>query len=259
MNMKRTILFGMSIMLGQQLSAQVPRSLVGKTFYNTNLWHMEPRFGGVPTVKFDSPNKATVKKGDIVENAVVKKYKNGLIVTTNYRKLSDTFRFEKMPAALARSAEAEMRDQRGQLWSTRFPDQTANAAALRSYPEAKEGHKRHVINLPERDHEERMRIEIYAGVNQEVDCNSYGLTGTIEPKILDGFGHQYYEVQTDGQLIGTLKACADGITTLRYINMLPTMTGYNSRTPIVIYAPQNVQIRYKIYETNDHWEFARPQ
>lgn len=256
--MKKIFFLGSCILLAQQLSAQVPRSLVGKTFYNTNLWHLDPRFGGVPTVKFDSPNKATVKKGDIVENAAVRKYKNGFIVTTTYRKLSDTFQFEKMPSNTTVPVEAEMRDQKNQLWSTRFPN-SAISGTLRSFPEAKEGYKRNVINLPQRDREAQMKIEIYAGINKEVDCNSYGLTGTLEPKILEGFGYQYYEVQTEGQIMGTLKACPGQSKTLRYISMHPVMTGYNSNLPIIIYAPANVQIRYKIYDTRDHWEFARPQ
>ncbi len=256
--MKKIFALSLSLIIGQTVMAQVPKSLIGKTFYNTNRWNMDPRFGGVPTVRFDAANKATVKKGDIMENATVKKYKTGFILTTAYRKISDTFQFEQFPAVSTKSMDAEMRDQHNHLWSTRFSPYK-EIDVLKSFPAAKEDYKRNVINLPQRNNEDKLKIEIYAGILQEVDCNGYMMLGSIDSKNLEGYGYTYYDVTTEERIMGTMKGCPDSKKTLKYISLQPIIVPYNSKLPLVIYAPENVQIRYKVYTSNNEWEFARPQ
>lgn len=256
--MKKIVLLACSFLLTQEIMAQVPKSLIGKTFYNTNQWNLNPRFGGVPTVKFDAANKATVKKGDVVETATVKKYKNGYIVSTSYRKISDTFQFTQLISATTKIADAELVDQKGQTWTTRFSPFT-ESTALKSFPEAKTDYKRNVINLPKRNNEDKLKIEIYAGINQEADCNAHMMLGSIDSKNLDGFGYTYYQVTTEERIMSTMKGCLDQKKTMKYIHLQPIIVPYNSALPLVVYAPENVQIRYKVYTSNNEWEFARPQ
>lgn len=256
--MKTRILATLALTMGLAAQAQVPKSIIGKTFYNTNQWNMSPRFGGVPTIVFNTPSKATIKKGDVVENATVKKYKNGFIVTTTYRKVSDTFQFEKMPSNTAKSVDADMKDQNNQVWSTRFSP-IKESSTLKSFPEAKDGFKRNVIHLPKKEGEDRLRVELYAGINEKIDCNSYMLLGSIDSKNLEGFGYTYYNVTTEERMIGTLKGCLDNSKKLAFVSMQPLIIPYNSNLPLVIYAPENVQIRYKVYASSSDWEYARPQ
>lgn len=256
--MKQVLLVMTMAFLGQSLQAQVPKPLIGKTFYNTDKWNMDPRFGGVPTVKFTGTNTAAVKKGDIMENAKVRLYKKGFITTTDHRKISDTFQFEVMPTKASKADGYEMKDQYGQIWTTRF-SASVDGTGLKAYPAAKSGYVRNVITLPKRTNEELYKVELYAGVFKEVDCNSYSMMGVIEEKVLDGYGYTYYNVKTEEKLVGTMRGCLDGVKTTKFIPALPVIIRYNSNAPIVIYAPKDVQIRYKVYTTNDQWEIGRPQ
>ncbi len=243
---------------GQLALAQVPKPLIGKTFYNINRWNMDPRFGGTPTVKFTSATTANVKKGDIMETAKVKLYKKGFIITTEQRKISDTFQFEVMPAKTSKADGYEMKDQQETLWTTRFSG-TAEEASLKAYPAAQSGYVRNVIVLPKKDNEEWYKVELYAGLVQEADCNSHSMLGVIEEKILDSYGYTYYNVKTEERILSTRKGCPDQKKTVKFISTQPLVVRYNSNTPIVIYSPKDVQIRYKVYTTNNQWEVARPQ
>lgn len=256
--MRKLLFLMMMALSGQVALAQVPKPLIGKTFYNVNKWNMNPRFGGVPTIKFTGANTANVKKGDIMETAKVRLYKKGFITTTDQRKLSDTFQFEVMPVKTSNADGYEMKDQYGQTWSTRYSG-AAEEASIKAYPAPKSGYVKNVIVLPKRTNEEQYKVELYAGVIQEVDCNSYSMMGVIEEKVLDGYGYTYYNVKTEEKLMGTMRGCLDGIKTTKFISTQPTIIRYNSNIPIVIYSPENVQIRYKVYSTNNQWEFARPQ
>jgi ecotin len=256
--MKKSILAAFALTLGLSVEAQVPKSIMGKKFYNTNRWNMNPRFGGVPTVAFTAANKATIKKGDVVENATVKKYKTGFIVTTTYTKVSDTFQFKQFPSTTAKSVEAEMTDQYNQVWSTRFSPYI-ESKTLESFPEPKEGFKRNVIHLPQKDGEDKLRVELYAGIYEQTDCNSYMLLGTIDSKNLEGYGYTYYNVTTQERTVGTMKGCPDQSKKTTFVTMQPLIVPYNSKLPLVIYAPENVQIRYKVYSSSSDWEYARPQ
>lgn len=256
--MSKLLFLMMMALSGQVALAQVPKPLIGKTFYNVNKWNMNPRFGGIPTIKFTGANTANVKKGDIMETAKVRLYKKGFIITTDQRKLSDTFQFEVMPSKAFNASGYEMKDQYGQTWSTRY-SAAAEEASVKAYPEAKAGYVKNVIVLPKRTNEEQYKVELYAGVIQEVDCNSYSMMGVIEEKVLDGYGYTYYNVMTEEKLMGTMRGCLDGVKTTKFISTQPVIIRYNSNIPIVIYTPENVQIRYKVYATDNKWEFARQQ
>lgn len=243
---------------GYTALSQVPKPLIGKTFYNMNLWNMDPRFGGTPSVKFTSANTASVKKGDVMENAKVKLYKKGFIITTEHRKIADTFQFEIMPAKTANADGYEMKDQQGAIWTTRF-SASPDDAALKAYPEAKSGYVKNVIVLPKKNNEELYKVELYAGVIQEADCNNHTMLGVIEEQQIDGYGYTYYNVKTEERIISTRKGCPDQKKAIQFISTLPLIIRYNSNAPIVIYSPKDVQIRYKIYTTNNQWEVARPR
>lgn len=253
--MKKIIILGLLGIISQQLLAQVPKTLIGKTFHNSARWNMDARHGGVPSIRFESANIASVKKGDVVEEAKVKKYRKGFIITTTYRKISDTLQFDVFPDSKVKKANYEMTDQNGQIWTTSFSS-TTESKVLKDFPAATRGYKRSIINLPPQKNEEDWKVEIYAGIMQEVDCNSYQMLGEFQEENLEGFGYTYYKVETEERTIGTLKACLDGKKTTKYIYMFPKMVNYNSKMPIVIYAPEHVQIRYKVYNTKGVWQYA---
>lgn len=243
---------------GQIALSQVPKPLIGKTFYNMNRWNMDPRFGGTPSVKFTSAHTANIKKGDVMESARVKRYKKGFITTTDQRKIADTFQFDVMPTKTTNADGYEMKDQHDAIWTTRFST-TPDGAAIKAYPAAQSGYVQNVIILPKKSNEELYKVELYAGVIQEVDCNNHSMLGIIEEKLLEGYGYTYYNVKTEERLLSTRKGCPDQKKTIKFISAQPLMIRYNSNAPIVVYTPKDVQVRYKIYTTGNQWEVARPQ
>ncbi|HTO14582.1 MAG TPA: ecotin family protein [Edaphocola sp.] len=239
-----------------QALAQLPKHLVGNSFYNTDLVNLNPRFGGVPRLHLTSTSTGDIQKGDVVELGTIKKYKkNGFIITTNHTKRSDTFEYVQIKKDCN---VYSLKDQKGHLWVTKVSNLDAQSA-LKNYPQQKEDQKRWVINLPQLKNEENYKVEIYVGNLHDVDCNNYFLSGTVETKAVEGFGFHYYEVGTDNRIITTMKACPDNITYRKFIFMKPIMVNYNSKLPLVLYTPENLIVRYKVYSGTEDWGFAFPQ
>ncbi|HRP89928.1 MAG TPA: ecotin family protein [Edaphocola sp.] len=235
--------------------AQLPKELVGKTFYNTDLVNMDPRFGSVPRIQLESKSKAAVQKGDVVEIASIKKIKNGFITTTQQTKRSDTFEIIRKDK---KDLNIQLKDQKGHLWVTKVENSTSEKE-LKNYPTAKEGMKRWVINLPSLPNEGQYKVEIYAGNLHDVDCNNFFLSGKIETKALEGFGYHYYNVSTDNKVLSTMKACPDNIKYRKFVHMKPLMVDYNSKLPLVIYTPADLIVRYKVFSEKEGWEYAFPK
>lgn len=258
-SMKKSILLLAALLsYAPQLMAQAPKKLVGKTLYNTQLWNLNPRFGGVPTIRFDSPKTATVKKGDVVENASVKKYKNTLIITTQHRQISDTLTILE-DGSKTKNGHFEYKDQKGQVWTSRFSE-SLPSAELKAYPEAQDGFKRTVITLPPMSNEKQHMVAVYAGIYHETDCNKHFLIGGMQTNTLEGYGYEYFTVETDGMVGSTMMACPQGSPkTKSFVHLQPIMINYNSKVPIVVYAPENVQIRYKVFTEDEHWGYGRQQ
>jgi ecotin len=86
----------------------------------------------------------------------------------------------------------------------------------------------------------------------EVDCNHHSMMGKIEEKDLQGWGYNYYEVDSKGETMSTLMACLDGKKTKKFVTTPSVLTRYNSRLPIVIYHPENLEVRYRIWSADSN-------
>lgn len=118
------------------------------------------------------------------------------------------------------------------------------------YPVAKEGYSRFVINVPPRSDENNVRIELIIGKNMQVDCNQHRLGGTVKPVELEGWGYSYYVVDNiENNGISTLMACptTERKTEFVTLNHDLAMFNYNSRLPIVVYAPSDLQVKYRLW------------
>jgi ecotin len=122
---------------------------------------------------------------------------------------------------------------------------------LKAFPAAGEGMVRFVIALPhkERGEEDDFKVELIAGREMMTDgVNRVRLGSTIEPRDLQGWGYTYYEVTGSGETISTLMAPPEGAPQVRsFVSGTPLLIRYNSRLPVVVYAPQGYQIRYRIW------------
>jgi ecotin len=112
---------------------------------------------------------------------------------------------------------------------------------------------RYVLQLPQQDDESIFKVELIVGKTVEVDeKNRYFFGGTIEKETIKGWGYPRYIVSKIGPMAGTLMAVdPDAPKVARFITLggEPYIIRYNSRLPIVVYVPEDVEVRYRIWTT----------
>ncbi len=118
------------------------------------------------------------------------------------------------------------------------------------YPDAKIGATRYVIHLPTLKDETNAKVEIFVGKNMNVDCNVNHLAGIIKEKELKGWGYSYYEVDEVKGNISTMMACPDSASKNQFvtINHNLGLLNYNSQLPLVFYVPNDVTVKYRIWQ-----------
>ena len=125
---------------------------------------------------------------------------------------------------------------------------------MKAFPPAEEGMVRYVLQLPEQDDESAFKVELIAGKTVEVDEeNRYFFGGTIEKESIKGWGFPRYNVSKLGPMAGTMMAVDPNAPKVnRFITLggEPYLIRYNSRLPIVVYAPEGVEIRYRIWSAS---------
>ncbi|MGB7933822.1 MAG: ecotin family protein [Gammaproteobacteria bacterium] len=131
----------------------------------------------------------------------------------------------------------------------------ADHPELKAFPAAREGMERFVIVLPhkERGEEDDFMVELNAGRTLLADgVNQMLLGNSIEPRTLEGWGYTYYEVTGPSVVINTLMAPPEGAPMVeRFVSAAPLRIRYNSRLPIVIYAPEGYEARYRIWQASE--------
>lgn len=134
--------------------------------------------------------------------------------------------------------------------ATPFAAHALDHQDLTPYPEAKDGQERHVIRLDARAQEENFKVQIIIGKTVETDCNPASFGGDLRERTLQGWGYPYYEITDILGPVSTLMACPDSAKKQEFIQT--TGQGYwlryNSMLPIVVYAPQGYEVRYRLWE-----------
>ncbi|PWB35063.1 ecotin [Pseudomonas sp. SDI] len=130
--------------------------------------------------------------------------------------------------------------------------QAASLKDVAPYPEAEKGFSRQVIHLPAQTDEYAFKVEILAGKQLEVDCNKQRLGGTLEEKTLEGWGYNYYTLAKVEGPMSTLMACPDGKKTKEFVPVVGDgfLLRYNSKLPIVVYVPKDVEVRYRVWSAS---------
>jgi ecotin len=141
-----------------------------------------------------------------------------------------------------------------------LPGFAADHPELKAFPPAEAGMERFVIVLPhkQRGEEDRFKVEIIAGKEMLSDgVNIMRLGSTIEPRDLPGWGYTYYKVTGPGLAMSTLMAPPEGVPmTKRFVQAPSLLIRYNSRLPIVVFAPEGFQIRYRVWQAPESSEQA---
>lgn len=134
------------------------------------------------------------------------------------------------------------------LWGADHPE-------LKPFPAAAEGMERFVIVLPEKEREEGewFKVELIPGKKMLSDgVNLMRLGAKIDPHPLPGWGYTYYEISGRDIAMSTNMALPEGTEQVeKFVSGLPLLIRYNSRLPIVVYAPRGFEIRYRIWQASE--------
>jgi ecotin len=132
-----------------------------------------------------------------------------------------------------------------------FPISLLWADNMKAFPPAEEGQVRYVIPLEKKLDEAAFKVELVIGKKVKIDSeNSYFFAGQIKSQNIPGWGFTRYVLDDLGPMAGTLMAVRDDVEKVeRFIPLLgePYLVRYNSRLPIVIYAPEGAEVRYRIW------------
>ncbi len=128
------------------------------------------------------------------------------------------------------------------------------AGKVAPFPKAEKGMKRQVIQLPQQQDESALKVELMIGQTLEVDCNHHRLGGELESKTTEGWGYDYYVFEKLSGPVSTMMACPDGKKEKKFVTAGlgdDGMLRYNSKLPIVVYTPSNVDVKYRIWRADE--------
>ncbi|CAI8766619.1 serine protease inhibitor ecotin [Pseudomonas sp. IT-P253] len=136
--------------------------------------------------------------------------------------------------------------------------QAAKLETVAPYPKPESGFTRQVIHLTPQTQEDSYQVEILAGKTLNVDCNRQRLGGILEEKNLEGWGYPFYRLEKVIGPMSTLMACPDGKSKKDFVPVVGDgfMLRYNSKLPIVLYVPKDVEVRYRIWSASSNVENA---
>lgn len=139
-------------------------------------------------------------------------------------------------------------------WAATSDASTQPLEKIAPYPKAEKGMKRQVIQLTPQEDESTLKVELLIGQTLEVDCNHHRLGGELASKTLEGWGYDYYVFDKVTSPVSTMMACPDGKKEQKFVTAYlgdAGMVRYNSKLPIVVYTPANVEVKYRIWKAED--------
>jgi len=131
--------------------------------------------------------------------------------------------------------------------------QAQQALDTSMYPAAPKGMVQHIFTLPEQADEALYRVEIVAGKTMEGDCNHIMIGADLDREDVDGWGYSYYEIDDVSQPASTMMGCADATKTPRFVELNfgdDALVDYNSKLPLVVYAPEDLKLGYRLWQSN---------
>jgi len=133
---------------------------------------------------------------------------------------------------------------------------------MKAFPPAEKGMIRHVLHLPKQADESAFKVELIVGKTVRVDAeNRYFFGGKIEAETIQGWGYTRYVLRQLGPMAGTFMAVdPDAPKEDRFVPLggEPYLIRYNSRLPVVVYVPEGVEVRYRIWSAKPEAQVMKP-
>ena len=137
------------------------------------------------------------------------------------------------------------------LWLLLIIPAAQAADNLKAFPPAEAGQVRYVLDVPPQADESAFKVQLVVGKTVLTDAhNRYFFGGQIQEETIQGWGFPRFVVSALGPMAGTLMAVdPDAPKVERFITLSgePFLIRYNSRLPIVVYAPEGAEVRYRIW------------
>lgn len=129
---------------------------------------------------------------------------------------------------------------------------TATAAdVMAAFPPAEKGMSRHVIHLARQANEDDLKVELIIGKTVTTDSiNKYFFAGDLATESIPGWGFDRYILRKLGPMAGTMIAVpADAPRIEHFVGLggEQKLLRYNSRLPLVVYVPADVEVRYRLW------------
>ncbi|EPL6453579.1 MULTISPECIES: serine protease inhibitor ecotin [Providencia] len=130
---------------------------------------------------------------------------------------------------------------------------TEDLEKIAPYPKAESGMTRHVIQLANQQNENNFMVELVIGKTIKADCNHQWFMGDLDKKTLDGWGYDYYKLDEIKGPASTMMACTKPAENRFITTQLgdDAFVRYNSKLPIVVYAPADMDVKYRVWSTDD--------
>ena len=140
---------------------------------------------------------------------------------------------------------------------------TASAAdVMKAFPAAENGMVRYVLHLPKQNDESVSMVELIVGKTVQLDTgNKYFFGGKIEAENISGWGYTRFLVPKLGPMAGTMMAIDPNAPKVdRFVGLggQPFLIPYNSRMPVVVYVPEGVEVRYRIWSAESEAKVMIP-
>ena len=136
----------------------------------------------------------------------------------------------------------------------------AAADNLKAFPAAEPGQTRFVIEVPKEKDESALRVELAVGKTVRTDAhNRYFFGGRLEAVDVKGWGFTRYVLRELGPMAGTLMAvdpAAPQVERFVALGGEPKLLRYNSRLPLVVYVPDGVEVRYRVWRAAPEFKAA---
>ncbi|WP_139557185.1 ecotin [Methylotetracoccus oryzae] len=136
------------------------------------------------------------------------------------------------------------------------------ADPLQGFPPAAKGFVRHVLQLAPQDDESAYQVELQVGKTVPLDeRNRYFFGGKITEETIKGWGYTRYVLGKLGPMAGTRIAVDPNAPTVpRFVKLggEPYLIRYNSRLPVVVYTPDDVEVRYRIWSAGTEFKSLEP-